>query len=63
MLILEKNNSTKQIKKQLFLGKMLTTYMTGKKGDKVYDRFEINKLATTYYSDLYNTEVLKTDEP
>ncbi len=44
--ILEGNKNLKQLRKELSIGKSLTTYMENAEGKKCYNREEINKIAT-----------------
>ncbi len=58
--ILNDNKSTKKIKKQLSIGKHWINYMVDTNGNKIFDRKKINKLATEYYTKIYNTDSVTT---
>jgi len=60
--ILEKTRSTKRIRKELAKGKGYITYLTDEVGNKIYERNEINILATNFYRELYKNR-LKKKEP
>ena len=57
--ILETTASTKKIKKGLAMGTQLTTYLINEKGEREYNRIEINKIATNFYTKLYDDQNLE----
>lgn len=61
--ILDTTKSTKTIKKIRSLGTYLITYMEDDRGEKKYSRDEINKIATLYYSKLYDNPTKGSNNP
>lgn len=51
--VMENSRSTKRIKKELSQGTKGITHLVDEKGKEIYNRNEINKLATEYYKNLY----------
>ncbi len=44
------------MRKQITSGSILSTHIKDEKGNKIYDRWEINNTATKYYTNLYSNE-------
>ncbi|XKL63185.1 hypothetical protein PGB90_005549 [Kerria lacca] len=51
---LEGNKNIKALNKKLSLGLQWTTYLEKEDGTKIYNRIDINNLATQFYQNIYN---------
>lgn len=60
---LDKSKNVKYLNKKLSLRNYLTIYLENESGVKIYDRDEINQVATKFYEKLYDSEENSTVPP